>query len=51
MMRFMKNRKGVAVIEYALLASLIAVAAITVLGQVSTAVNAKFTEVKTELEK
>jgi pilus assembly protein Flp/PilA len=44
-----KNQKGVTMIEYALIAALIAVVAVTVLTDVGTALVSKFTQVKSAL--
>lgn len=44
-----KNQKGVTMIEYALIAALIAVVAVVVLTDVGTALVAKFTAVKNAL--
>ena len=44
-----KNQKGVTMIEYALIAALIAVAAVTVLSPVGTAIKEKFSAVLTSL--
>ena len=43
--------RGQDLIEYALLAALIALAAIAVLGPLGTAISKQFTDVKTELDK
>ena len=44
-----KYQKGVTMIEYALIAALIAVVAVTVLTDVGQALIAKFTAIKTAL--
>lgn len=44
-----KFQKGVTIIEYALIAALIAVVAVTVLTDVGTALIAKFTAIKNAL--
>ena len=44
-----KNQKGVTMIEYALIAALIAVVAVAVLTDVGTALVAKFTAIKSAL--
>ena len=44
-----KSQKGVTMIEYALIAALIAVVAVTTLTDVGTALIAKFTAVKNAL--
>lgn len=44
-----KSQKGVTMIEYALLAALIAITVITVLGTVSTNLNTVFTNVANAL--
>lgn len=44
-----KSQKGVTMIEYALIAALIAVVAVTTLTDVGTALVAKFTAIKTAL--
>lgn len=45
----LKHQKGVTMIEYALIAALIAVVAVTTLTDVGTALVAKFTAVKNAL--
>ena len=45
----MKDESGQDLVEYALLVTLIALAAITGVGKVATAVNAVFTNVSTSL--
>ena len=47
--RFMRDESGATAIEYGLIAALIAVVLITVLGNVGTALNTKFTAVSTAL--
>ena len=49
LVRLAKGEEGVTMIEYALLAALIAVAAIGAITAVGTAVNSKFTDVKNSL--
>jgi pilus assembly protein Flp/PilA len=44
--RFIKDQSGATAIEYGLIAALIAVAIITVLGQVGTSLTNTFTSVK-----
>ena len=44
-----KSQKGVTMIEYALIAALIAVVAVTALTDVGTALVAKFTAIKNAL--
>lgn len=44
-----KSQSGVTMIEYALIAALIAIAAIVMLTSVGTAIQAKFTEVATAI--
>ena len=44
-----KKQKGATMIEYALLAALISVAAVVVLGSVGTAITATFTDILTKL--
>ena len=46
-----KRQKGVTMIEYALIAALVGVAAVVALGNLGTDINAKFGEVSTELKK
>jgi len=46
---YIKSQKGVTMIEYALIASLVAVAAVTILGTVGTKATAVFTTVSTKL--
>jgi pilus assembly protein Flp/PilA len=48
--RFVKGEEGVSLLEYGLLAALIAVACIVVLGLIGEHMNAKFTTVDTELQ-
>lgn len=48
-MRLLKNRKGVTMIEYGLLASLIAVVGIVMIKSIGTKVNTAFTKVDTAL--
>ena len=43
--RFVREEEGQDLIEYSLLAALIAVGSITLMGQVSTAINGVFTTV------
>lgn len=43
------NKKGVAMVEYALLAALIAVAAITTVTTLGTTISAKFTTITNSL--
>ena len=47
--RFVGEEAGQDLIEYALLAAIIAVGAITVMGNVKTAINTVFTKVVTAL--
>lgn len=44
-----KRQKGVTMIEYALIAALVGVAAVVTLGQLGTDISAKFTEVSSKL--
>jgi pilus assembly protein Flp/PilA len=48
--RFMNNESGATAIEYGLIASLIAVAAIVAMDQVGTGLNTTFTKVSNELK-
>lgn len=48
-LRVMHSQKGVTMIEYALIAALIAVVAVTTLTDVGTALIGKFTAVKNAL--
>lgn len=48
-MRLVKETEGQDLIEYALLAALIALAAVLAMGQLGTAINNKFTSVSTSL--
>ncbi len=50
LVRFVKGEEGVTMIEYALLAALIALAAIAMISQVGTAVNAKFNTIQGSLK-
>ncbi len=47
---WLKNRRGATMIEYALLASLISIVAITAITNTGTAVNAKFETVSNALK-
>jgi Flp pilus assembly pilin Flp len=47
--RFNTDERGAALVEYALLVALIAVAAIVALGVLSDGINSKFNEVNSEL--
>jgi Flp pilus assembly pilin Flp len=47
--RFNTDERGAALVEYALLVALIAVAAIVALGLLSDGINSKFDEVNSEL--
>lgn len=47
--RLMKNERGATAIEYTLIASLIAVAAIAAMGQVGSKVNGVLTNVSTAM--
>ena len=49
--KFRKDTEGATMIEYAILAGLISVVAITVITSVGTNVNGVFTKVDTELAK
>ena len=49
MQNLLNNEDGQDLIEYALLASLLAVGAVTVLGPLATAVNGAFTAAKTAI--
>ena len=44
-----KSQKGVTIIEYALVAALIAIAAITMVGNVGNAINDVFDNINTQL--
>ncbi len=46
---FAGDKKGVTMLEYGLLAALIAVAAVTTLQTLSTSLNGKFTSISTTL--
>ena len=48
--RFVKNESGATAIEYGLIAALIAVVCITVLTQIGTRLNTKFTSVSDALQ-
>ena len=50
-MRLLRNRKGVTMIEYGLLAALIAIAAVVALRTVGQEVDRKFDKVASELTK
>jgi pilus assembly protein Flp/PilA len=47
--RLMTEEEGATMVEYALMVALIAAAAITVIGTLSTAINGKFTSVATSV--
>jgi pilus assembly protein Flp/PilA len=47
--KLLKNNKGATAIEYGLIAALIAVAAITAMGQLGTQLDNTFTKVKTNM--
>lgn len=47
--RFVRDESGATAIEYGLIAALIAVVIITVLTQIGTSLNTKFTAVETGL--
>ncbi len=49
--RFVKDESGATAIEYGLIAAGIALAIITAVNSVGTALSSKFTEIKTELNK
>jgi len=48
-LRLLRNQDGVTAIEYALIASLIAVTAVTVMGTVGTKLNSTFSTVAGKL--
>ncbi len=48
---FNKNKKGVTMLEYGLIAALIAVVSITVLGQIGTSLSTQFQTIETKLGK
>ena len=48
-MRFLKNRKGVTMIEYALLAALISLVAITAITAIGTNMSTKFQNIADKL--
>ncbi|MBV8687991.1 MAG: Flp family type IVb pilin [Alphaproteobacteria bacterium] len=47
--KMLKNEKGATAIEYGLIAALIAVAAITAMGNVGTSLNKTFNNVSTSM--
>jgi pilus assembly protein Flp/PilA len=47
---FVANESGATAIEYALIASLIAIALVTILGQLGTKLSAEFSEVSSALK-
>jgi pilus assembly protein Flp/PilA len=47
--RFLKDESGATAIEYGLIAALVAVALVTVLGTMSTALKSTFTTISTDL--
>jgi pilus assembly protein Flp/PilA len=50
LVQLVKGEEGVTMIEYALLAALIALAAIVTITNVGTAVNSKFSTIQTKLQ-
>lgn len=48
--KIMKNRKGATIIEYALIASLVAVVAIKAMGALGNSINSKMTSISTTLD-
>ncbi len=50
MQAFWKDEQGQDLVEYALLAALLALAAVVILPQLATSVNAVFEKVKTTLD-
>ena len=49
--KFLKDESGQGMVEYALIIALIAVVVIATVAAIGNAINTKFTNVKTELEK
>ena len=49
-LRSMRNEKGVSMIEYGLLAALVAIAAVVTITTLGTNLNAKFLEVSSSLK-
>ncbi len=49
LLRFIKDESGATAIEYGLIAALIAVAAVTAMGDLGTALDGIFGDVETEL--
>jgi len=49
--RFIKDESGATAIEYGLIAALIAAVLVTVIGNIGTSLNAKFSKIDTELKK
>ena len=47
---FVANESGATAIEYALIASLIAIALVTILGQLGTRLSAEFSEISSALK-
>jgi pilus assembly protein Flp/PilA len=47
---FVANESGATAIEYALIASLIAIALVTILGQLGTKLSSEFSEVSSALK-
>ena len=48
--RFASDESGATAIEYALIASLIAIALVTILGQLGTRLSAEFSEISSALK-
>ena len=49
--RFVREEQGQDLIEYALLAGLISIAAVTAMGILGTALNTKFVDIELEVKK
>jgi pilus assembly protein Flp/PilA len=50
LLQFLREEEGVTMIEYALIAALVAIASIFTLGVLGTSVDTKFDEVNTALQ-
>jgi pilus assembly protein Flp/PilA len=48
-MNFIKNRRGVTMVEYALIAALVAIAAVTVLSSLGGTISKTFSKVNVEM--
>ena len=51
MRNFIKNRRGVTMVEYALIAALVAIAAVTIVSTLGTSISKEFSKVNQEMNK